>query len=457
MVNKKILLSVVLLLFFTKTGFSISEKYLDSCGLRVAYFICKVHDIDFISLQEIANRIDMSQDGTTSFAGISEGLTSLGLNPKGVELSIEDLCNLTLPTILHLNTPQGPHFVIWSGFEKDKVVLIDPPNTQHLSRDKFIEQWDGYALIFLPSDSPKNKNILEDIKGPLICENSSQDLGDFILPLVKPVKVTFNIKNTSSGTLQIGRLIPSCGCTEVNISKVELKPNEDAEIVCSISEPPNSGMQQYTVSVPVLNKKIKPLQCNFQANFISLLSVKPKRLYLGRYLRSNLPEVLSVQILKVNDKAKPVILSTKSSSPWIRVVENSLGIEVIFSEQLPLGRFQEFLEIETDLGGINIPISGECIGGHRCAPNPVICNKNNGNCKFSIVKADNTCNLDELIFEYDESRIQIEQQKNSADIDRNEYEIIFLKNDTGSFHVKIINPVEKEECVLTILRLNRDS
>ncbi|MCX5634301.1 MAG: DUF1573 domain-containing protein, partial [Planctomycetota bacterium] len=262
-----------------------------------------------------------------SLAGLYRGLESLGLNPQGRHLEYADLPSLAYPTILSMDMKWGPHFMIYGGINGDTITLIDPPDKHKMSRSQFLQQWNGASLIVLP---PHSKEIIQNEDNSLLyCDNSSQDLGEFTLPLLKNIETKFMVKNIHNKTVEIDKLIASCGCTKTEISKKKLLPNEQAEIFCSVSESGVSGAQKYTITVHVLGEETtKPLQLEFRANLVPLISIMPARLYYGRVNWKDLPVSRDVQVLKATGKVWPEITSVKTLKEWVKAKVKNNKIEV---------------------------------------------------------------------------------------------------------------------------------
>lgn len=329
-----------------------------------------------------------------------------------------------------------------------------------MSREEFLEQWKGYALTVLPPTSPKEMQSTTNQECPLSCTKATQDLGDFLSPLVQEIVAKFMVKNISSVPVEVGRLIPSCGCTKTSISKTKLMPNDEAEIVCHVSESGVSGPQRYKVAVPVIGSKAKPLQLEFRVNLVPLISVQPLRLYFGRFLKSKLPVTVKVQILKAAGNVEPEIKHHIVSAPWISAKVKGREVEVSILPQAPLGELKENLQIHTNVGAINVPITGECVGGFRCVPNPLVSYKpDQESLKFKIVKTEgSTCNFDELEFKlYDKDKFVIVPQETKGYDTEREYILCFLKDQKGigSYHVDICDPRNEEVQTLNIVYLAR--
>ena len=454
-----LLIITLLCLTWNSTSFSFPSNYADSCGVRTSYFIARLYGMR-LRLSKIAQLVDLAQDGTSSFAGIHNGLTSLGLNPSGRRLEWRDLHRLRYPTILHLQMDWGPHFMILGAISEDGVTLIDPPGTQYMSRKEFSNRWDGAALIVPPPASPVEMQLPSGQAGPLFCAKPFKDLGEFVLPLVEVPRARFIVKNTSSKSAVIRKLVASCGCTETVVSKTTVPPNADTEILCSVSNPGNAvGPQTYSVTVLVEGSKSKPLKLQFKVRFNPIVSVRPLRLYFGRVLRAKLPSSMKVQVLKGAADIMPKITQLVPSVPWISAQAKTNSVQVSILPQAPLGRLNANLKICTNMGAVNLPIAGDCIGGFTCIPNPLISYKpTEDKLPFKIIKTQHsTCDIQHLILKYDNSKISIVPQGMNHDNSEQKY-LLRLPNSSRaarSYHVDISDPNSAESVTLSILTLVR--
>jgi len=437
-------------LCFLSCGFA--EEYCDinSCGVRCVYLISKLYGLDDISLDNIRNCIPSSEDGISSFADLHICIKKLGLDPKGRKLKFKELTGVAYPTIVKLETDFGPHFVVWGGSKKGRVSIIDPPRQYELTEKGFLNQWNQTGLIVFPLSNDKtSKKDFSDNISPLICLDRVQDLGEYVLPLNKTIETEFTIRNVSDKLVELGRLMPSCGCNEATVSKTELKPNEEIVVNVKVTYLNDSGLKKYSIGVPILNSEVKPLILEFKFHVTPLIQLRPASLDLGRFYSNQSLKPRLVEVLKAAKDVIPEIKSCKPSVSWIHTDVANSQINVNFSPLYRIGKVSEFIEIETNLGAINVPITGEFMGSFRCVPNPLVVRTlDRNNRQFKIIKNSNmTLDLGNLQFTTEEKNIELNLIPNDSDHEKN---IMVEIKKPGIYHVKIVDPVSNEFIIMSI-------
>jgi len=91
--------------------------------------------------------------GTSAF-GIVKAAESLGFDAKGVDLSSDELFEIPLPAIAHLELRNGSHhFVVVYKVKKKYVRVMDPAMGKLLKieRQEFLKKWTGAAVLIIPS------------------------------------------------------------------------------------------------------------------------------------------------------------------------------------------------------------------------------------------------------------------------------------------------------------------
>lgn len=122
------------------------------CGLHCVYAAAQVHDVDFDFVEILRPEYLTGQHGSSA-ANLSAALSQVGLSGsyKGF-LTIENLRLASQPIILHVRAPGlGPrhvHWVLFLGFEGDKVRLYDPPHDNGtLTTAELLSLWDGTGIV----------------------------------------------------------------------------------------------------------------------------------------------------------------------------------------------------------------------------------------------------------------------------------------------------------------------
>ena len=449
----------------------IADTKCDTCGTINTYFVSKLYGIQPPNLCEIVGLIDQARDGTATFKGIAEGLKKLGLETYASYLSFEELAQIENPTIIQLITDNGPHFVTFGKIREGKVIVYDPPKTKEFTKKQFADQWSGAAIVVLPVNiNKKLRDVnIENIKthtskssnnGILMCQDAIKNLGKYILPLRKVPTAEFVIENISRESVEIGEPIKSCACIPLSISKTYIAPGEKTKIEFSISNSANiSGNKRYTIDIPLQNKNQKPIRLEILIEYEEMISVRPLRMYFGRVFRSEMP--LS-NILKINNKSdrpnEVKITSIHSSVPWIKATNNSETIKITVLQEAPIGLFNENIQIETTIGSINIPVTGECVGNFRVVPNPLILwTSKQDKSKFTITKTHNSnFNFKNLVLLYEKDDLNVSYTNTKANDDKREYTVDLLnKKGSNSHHVKIYDPISNEAIMLNIVALSK--
>ncbi|MEQ9403265.1 MAG: peptidase domain-containing ABC transporter [Cyclobacteriaceae bacterium] len=191
------------------------------CGVACLASIIRYHGGEK-TLDEIRRLSGTTKTGTT-LLGLYQSAKPLGLKAVGLEADgVENLRELDEPTILHvLLENRLQHYVVFYGFENDKLIIGDPGRGVELwDRKKLEEVWQSKSLLKISTTETFKKssvrqrkyaNLIEWIKedinillaslflGILIAVFSlatavfSQKLIDVILPTKELVKLTVGL------------------------------------------------------------------------------------------------------------------------------------------------------------------------------------------------------------------------------------------------------------------------
>lgn len=94
-----------------------------------------------------------------SLNALAKAAESLGFQAQPVRASLGKLAEQTNPWIAHW---QGIHYVVVYQVRRDRVVIADPAlGRQTLSRQAFLENWTGYALLLAPGDRFKDTEVTQ--------------------------------------------------------------------------------------------------------------------------------------------------------------------------------------------------------------------------------------------------------------------------------------------------------
>ena len=352
-----------------------------SCGVRCSYFIAALYNKAADPLDTIAERIQQSSDGTSTFLGMSKWFQSLGLTPSGRRMQFGELVHTPYPVIVQVHSDCGDHFLVWGGVREDVVRLFDPPASIEISETQFTDKWSGLALVVQPPVQPPAQppaqppvTVIADNGSPLTCDTPSLDLGRFTLPLLEKPAAKFVVRNVATHPIEIHSLVTSCGCAAATYDKQKLLPGEKATISCEVTNPANQvGLQRYTLAVRIRDENYKPLMLKFTAYYERLVTIRPLRLYFGSIRRAELPKRKTLELVSREDTKADTSVSASASAPWIHCTVDDAGtIVVSLVSGVPMGAFTESVEVKTRQGAINIPVTGECVGSIRAVPRLVV-------------------------------------------------------------------------------------
>ena len=143
------------------SGFPFVEQQSSSdCGAACLAMVSQYWGKRFSinSLRELAG---IGRSGA-SLKSLAKAAESLGYEARPVRASLSRLVDQTNPWIAHW---QGDHYIVVHKIKGDRVWVADPAQgKQLLSRQKFLEEWTGYALLLDPTQQlqaiPNEKRTL---------------------------------------------------------------------------------------------------------------------------------------------------------------------------------------------------------------------------------------------------------------------------------------------------------
>ena len=92
-------------------------------------------------LQDVAKSDRIRREGF-SLLQLAMMAEALGWQPTLGAISHRELHTMTLPALVHLNLPSGPHFSVLVGLAGQRVILADPSQgLQWWSREQFVAAW----------------------------------------------------------------------------------------------------------------------------------------------------------------------------------------------------------------------------------------------------------------------------------------------------------------------------
>lgn len=124
------------------------------CGATCLRMICKYYGRN-IPIYHLRQLCQVTKSGV-NLLGISEAAEKVGLRTQGVRLTLEQLEDITLPSILHW---RQNHFVVLYKIRDGRYYIADPASTKRvLTKKEFTDNWfahkelyDGLSLVVSPT------------------------------------------------------------------------------------------------------------------------------------------------------------------------------------------------------------------------------------------------------------------------------------------------------------------
>lgn len=122
------------------------------CGAACIASIAAHYDLD-LPIARIRQFASTDTKGT-NVLGLIEASSKIGFTAKGVRGTYENLFNIPLPVIAHVNQNNMAHYVVIYKMTQSHIEIMDPGygETQLLSHDEFRQKWTGVLIMLLPGD-----------------------------------------------------------------------------------------------------------------------------------------------------------------------------------------------------------------------------------------------------------------------------------------------------------------
>jgi len=190
-----------------------------------------------------------------------------------------------------------------------------------------------------------------------------------------PVTHKFRFTNTGKGTLEMGNLTGSCGCTVPQLEKKSYAPGEGGEITVTYNPANRQGSQHTTITVNS-NDPTAPIQTlNVRTNVRPMVLVEPKVITMGNIERgqpvkhtakfiTRIPGLTVASVASNNPRTTAVALPTVEEEIEGEKV-TVIPIEITITDTSKTGTVQDLLTIRTSdekRALLNCTVMGEILG-----------------------------------------------------------------------------------------------
>jgi len=131
----------------------ILQQSSSDCGAACLAMISQYWGKRF-SLNYLRNLASVGRDGASLTKGLAKAAESLGFMARPVRASLGKLAEQRNPWIAHW---QGIHYVVVYRCKGNRILIADPAKGKFsISRQEFVQNWSGYALLLDPTPRLKN-------------------------------------------------------------------------------------------------------------------------------------------------------------------------------------------------------------------------------------------------------------------------------------------------------------
>ncbi len=178
-----------------------------------------------------------------------------------------------------------------------------------------------------------------------------------------PVKHDFTIKNTGQADLIIGQVQTSCGCTAAKSDRQRLRPGEQTELPVTFDTRHEKGRASRRIDVYTNDPKTPDLTLEIQGVIRRESEAIPDQVIFQGVKKGS--EQTQEVAIKYNGTAPRDFKITRisNSNPNIVVKQMpDLKLKVTLLKTMPVGPFDDTIEIATTGRPIEIPVDGRVVG-----------------------------------------------------------------------------------------------
>jgi Protein of unknown function (DUF1573) len=197
-----------------------------------------------------------------------------------------------------------------------------------------------------------------------------------------PIKHTFRVENHGTGTLTLGAVQTSCGCTVAQPTKRQIQPGDYSEIAAVFDTSADKGPAQRIITVATNDPKQKQLSLTIKGDVKVKVDANPTPLVFDKVKHGTAESRRVLVTDTVGGDFK--IRSITNSSPNLKVTQQPRtdgrpGAELVVTvlKTMPAAAFSDVIKVATNVAPLDIPVSGTVLGDLNVLPAQV---------SFGIVK-----------------------------------------------------------------------
>jgi hypothetical protein len=196
-----------------------------------------------------------------------------------------------------------------------------------------------------------------------------------------PVAHVFKIHNAGSGTLVIGGVQTSCGCTAAKPTKSQLPPGEDSDVAVTFDTRFDKGPATRTITVYTNDPAAKSIVLTIKGDVKVQVEAAPAQVAFGdvKHGTDQTRQVLLNDLVGGTDPAKAQrefeVKSITNASPNIKVAaaprtDGKAGgaLTVTLLPTMPIGAFDDTIKVTTSRAPVDITVFGNVQGDITVKP-----------------------------------------------------------------------------------------
>lgn len=191
----------------------------------------------------------------------------------------------------------------------------------------------------------------------------------------------FKVRNAGAGRLTVEVASTTCKCTVGDLSKNEIGPNEEAEVLLEWTAKTAAGLFRHGATLTTNDPQHSLIELTVEGEVVESSSLSPSEMYFGTvhageskemeiYLASNLDEEVQILNTEISDEQLASELTfeitpaEKSELPFPEST-NGLKISATYQAGNRIGPFRGWLELTTNLSKakkLSVAIGGTVVG-----------------------------------------------------------------------------------------------
>jgi hypothetical protein len=199
-----------------------------------------------------------------------------------------------------------------------------------------------------------------------------------------PVAHVFKIHNAGTGTLVIGGVQTSCGCTAAKPTKSQLAPGEDSDVAVTFDTRFDKGPATRTITVYTNDPAAKSIVLTIKGDVKVQVEAAPAQVAFGdvKHGTDQTRQVLLNDLVGGTDPAKAQrefeVKSITNASPNIKVAaaprtdgKAGAALTVTLLPTMPIGAFDDTIKVTTSRAPVDITVFGNVQGDITVKPTQV--------------------------------------------------------------------------------------